>query len=74
MKESVVMKTTIVSVVALIAAFATPSLAQGPSYQGAYHPRAERPFVFERRNAAVVPAPDVPALQYTGREALIHAN
>ena len=24
-----------------IAAFATPALAKGPSYQGAYHPRAE---------------------------------
>jgi hypothetical protein len=68
------MKTRFVSVVALIAAFITPALAQGPFYQGAYHPRAERPYVFERRNAAVVPAPDVPALQYTGREALIHAN
>ena len=53
------MKTTIVSVAALIAAFATPALAKGPSYQGAHHPRAERTFVFESRNAAVFPAPDV---------------
>ena len=68
------MKTTIISVAALIAAFATPALAKGPSYQAAYHPRAERTFVFESRNAAVFPAPDVSALQYTGREALIHAN
>jgi hypothetical protein len=65
------MKTAIVSVAALIVAFATPALAQGPSHQGAYHPYAA--FVFEGRNA-VVSVPDVSGIQYTGREALIHAN
>jgi hypothetical protein len=69
MKE-IVMKSAIVSAAVLIAAFATPALAQPTSYQGAYHPRAERSVVYEGRNSAVVSAPDLP----TGREAMIHAN
>jgi hypothetical protein len=68
-------KTTIVLVTSLIAAFATPALAQGQSYRSVYQPRQqEHARLYEGRNAVIIPAPDVPALPYTGREALIHAN
>ena len=68
-------KATTVFAAALIAALASPALAQGQSHQGVYQSRhVERAHVYEGRNMAIAPAPEAPALPYFGREALIHSN
>jgi hypothetical protein len=68
-------KTTSGFAAALISCLASPALAQGQSYQGIYQTRhVERAHVYEGRNAAIIPAPDVAPLPYFGREALIHSN
>jgi hypothetical protein len=68
-------KTKITLAVALIAAFATPALAQSGykvKHETSY--TAQAPRFIEGRNSAVVGAPGTSNGSMTDRESMVHAN
>jgi hypothetical protein len=69
-------KTKITLAAALIAAFATPALAQEQAYNGyhARHSNAAQQRLIEGRNSAVIVDPGFSSATDSSRESLVRAN